>query len=52
VHRGGFVPRVNEREVAPDGRVVDREDLVAGEREEVFDAVSGQRFDESFGSGS
>ena len=51
VHGGGFVPGVNERDVAPDGGVVDRQDLIAGEREEMPDAVSGQRVDEARGSG-
>ena len=51
VDGGGFVPRVNERDVAPDRGVVDRQDLVSGKREEIFDAVGGQGVDEALGSG-
>jgi hypothetical protein len=42
---------VNAREVPPDGGVVDRRDVVAGEREEVLDTVGGERVDETVGSG-
>jgi len=37
--------------MSADGGVVDRQDLIAGEREEMLDAVGGQRVDEALGSG-
>jgi hypothetical protein len=51
VDGGGFMPRVNQSDLARDGGVVDREDLITGKREEVLDAVSGQRVDDALGSG-
>ena len=47
----GFVPRMNQRDVTADRSVVNREDLVAGKREEVLDAVGGQRVHDALGSG-
>ena len=51
VHRRRLVPRVQDREAAAEARVVEREDLVAREREEVPDAGGGQRLHDQVRAG-
>ena len=50
MHRRRFVTSVYELDVAPDGGVEDREDLIAGEREEVRDLRFDQSLDENIGA--
>ena len=51
VHRRRLVPRVQDREAAAEAGVVEREDLVAREREEVPDAGGRQRLHDQVRAG-
>ena len=51
VHGGGLVPRVDQRDVAADRRVVDGQDLIAGQREDPAHAGGDQRLDDAPGAG-